>query len=164
MRYSPYGPMVGVMPKPLSDRGGRAASAEEVDEALREWWSTARDRGLKEPALVGQEMLFWANSILIGDRLRTIQEINSLRCEFDALKKTTFRKLHRAFCWTCERRADVKHHVVELKNGGANVEHNVVPLCHYCHCRVHPWLRLPRILRGEGKRSRGAKAGQPIRR
>lgn len=48
-------------------------------------------------------------------------------------------------CFGC-RKDDRKyywHHVIQVQHGGSNAPRNLVPLCAWCHKRVHPWLEEP---------------------
>lgn len=44
-------------------------------------------------------------------------------------------------CWACAGFADlVRHHVIQLQNGGTNWHLNTVKICEACHAAIHPWL------------------------
>lgn len=43
-------------------------------------------------------------------------------------------------CFICTNLADVRHHIVLLKNGGINSKRNLVSLCNNCHGKIHNWL------------------------
>ena len=40
-------------------------------------------------------------------------------------------------CRGCRGRASDGHHVVLRSQGGDDVEHNIMPLCHACHMAFH---------------------------
>lgn len=44
-------------------------------------------------------------------------------------------------CFCCGARAQVRHHIVWIRNGGRNHKSNIVPLCRDCHAEIHPWLK-----------------------
>lgn len=44
-------------------------------------------------------------------------------------------------CWTCDKRPEVRHHIIALKNGGGNSRRNIISLCRRCHSLIHPWLQ-----------------------
>jgi hypothetical protein len=44
-------------------------------------------------------------------------------------------------CFVCGLLADVRHHIIQLQNGGINAKKNVVSLCNSCHAEIHPWLK-----------------------
>jgi len=46
-------------------------------------------------------------------------------------------------CFVCSDPAEIRHHVVWLKNGGSNSKQNLVSLCNDCHGEIHPWLKVP---------------------
>lgn len=45
-------------------------------------------------------------------------------------------------CLCCQFPAEVRHHVIQLKNGGTNYNKNVVPLCESCHGKIHPHIKI----------------------
>lgn len=44
-------------------------------------------------------------------------------------------------CFLCFSPAQVRHHMILLKNGGRNVYSNIITLCRPCHAEIHPWLK-----------------------
>lgn len=44
-------------------------------------------------------------------------------------------------CKVCGRPSEVRHHIIQLRNGGSNHGSNVIRLCKDCHSEIHPWLR-----------------------
>lgn len=51
--------------------------------------------------------------------------------------------LRRGFCFVCGIRTDlIRHHIIQLQNGGYNSKRNIVVLCENCHSDVHPWLKI----------------------
>ena len=44
-------------------------------------------------------------------------------------------------CFVCFGLADVRHHIILIKNGGINNKRNLVSLCNDCHAKIHPWLQ-----------------------
>ncbi len=44
-------------------------------------------------------------------------------------------------CFACGGIADVRHHIIQLQNGGDNSKRNLLSLCNPCHAEVHPWLK-----------------------
>jgi HNH endonuclease len=51
------------------------------------------------------------------------------------------KKKFRYPCFVCGRKSEERHHIIELQNGGINSKKNVIPICHKCHCSIHPWLQ-----------------------
>lgn len=45
-------------------------------------------------------------------------------------------------CFVCKRPSRARHHVMQLQHGGGNHPHNKVPICPWCHARIHPWLEV----------------------
>lgn len=47
----------------------------------------------------------------------------------------------RGQCWACRRRkAEHRHHVIQLQHGGTNSPRNLVAICRWCHGEIHPWM------------------------
>lgn len=44
-------------------------------------------------------------------------------------------------CFHMDRRL-AWHHIIQVQHGGSNSARNMVPLCQWCHQRVHPWLEI----------------------
>lgn len=62
-------------------------------------------------------------------------------------RREKFNKRKKRLCWikncdcfVCGAPANLRHHIVQLKNGGHNHAINIVPLCHACHLEIHPWM------------------------
>lgn len=55
-------------------------------------------------------------------------------------------KLHRHsmkshdLCFVCSGKAQCRHHLIQLQNGGINSKKNLISICNDCHAKVHPWL------------------------
>jgi len=49
-------------------------------------------------------------------------------------------RLWRSKCFVCRVRAQARHHLIQLQNGGINSKSNLVHLCNPCHAQIHPWL------------------------
>lgn len=62
------------------------------------------------------------------------------RTNFDSRK---WQKQFNGFkhCFACKKPAEVRHHIIWIKNGGRNQKNNIVGLCKNCHTEVHPWLK-----------------------
>lgn len=44
-------------------------------------------------------------------------------------------------CGTCDRPARVRHHIIPLCVGGINSPLNLILICHWCHEKIHPWMK-----------------------
>jgi len=44
-------------------------------------------------------------------------------------------------CFVCGWCAEVRHHIISLKQGGTSGKKNIVALCRYDHALIHPWLK-----------------------
>jgi hypothetical protein len=44
-------------------------------------------------------------------------------------------------CFGCLKKPNVRHHMIQLQNGGNNIRKNIVSLCNSCHAEIHPWLK-----------------------
>lgn len=50
-------------------------------------------------------------------------------------------KSHRN-CFVCQKGHDlIRHHIIQLQNGGINSKRNIVTLCKECHTEIHPHLK-----------------------
>jgi hypothetical protein len=111
---------------------------------LREFWSNHGRRRKNSDT-------YWWEVIADMQRLGTVKIIYSnpkltlekRRREFDKWKnirnRYRFNKGDR--CFACGEQAQVRHHLIWLKNGGRNNKRNICFLCHRCHSEVHPWLK-----------------------
>lgn len=57
------------------------------------------------------------------------------------LKPKIYQLKDKKECFVCLNQSFIKHHVIQLQNGGSNVQNNIVFLCEDCHCKIHPWLK-----------------------
>lgn len=75
----------------------------------------------------------------------TVKKEGTLQERREAFRRTRrSKKLTAAKCWCCARVAAlVRHHVIQLQNGGGNWHLNIVPICDWCHAEVHPWMDAP---------------------
>lgn len=64
------------------------------------------------------------------------------RAKYNRVKDRKFSCVLRRRCWVCGLRANVRHHIFQLQKGGSNHIQNMVPLCHLCHAKVHPWMEV----------------------
>jgi hypothetical protein len=48
-------------------------------------------------------------------------------------------------CIVCNNTAQLRHHIVQLRNGGTNGHLNLIPLCVPCHEEIHPWMKQLRL-------------------
>jgi len=67
-------------------------------------------------------------------------EIRGKRHGFNSHKWASL-NLNGVACSVCYRAADVRHHLIQLQNGGRNKAKNLIPLCNQCHGEVHYWLK-----------------------
>ena len=44
-------------------------------------------------------------------------------------------------CFVCQNTAELRHHIILIKNGGTNCKKNLLSLCNKCHNKIHPWLK-----------------------
>ena len=84
-----------------------------------------------------------ASHNLMGKRWITKRTNSELREEYNEKKiKETWRPhVDGSICYVCDNRADIRHHIVPLKNGGSNSFRNIRVLCNNCHAKIHPWLQ-----------------------
>lgn len=91
---------------------------------------------------------FW-ESIKVSDKLALLQKYADITIEDTSeenlkAKRECFDKLEKRSlgdkCFVCSKPSEVRHHIILLKNGGENEGDNLVPLCNYCHGKIHKWL------------------------
>jgi HNH endonuclease len=65
------------------------------------------------------------------------------RDEFNKRKDTIHSPYHpnNSLCFVCRGKAECRHHIIQLQNGGINSRKNLVSLCNGCHSKIHPWLK-----------------------
>lgn len=107
-------------------------SRYKVIEALNEFWKAFRLSDHKEVKIHILQVM--ANRIFLRDEDRR----KKLRASFNE-KKNRYYSLY-GFCAVCRKKANVRHHIVQLKNGGGNHGRNLIRLCNMCHESIHPWM------------------------
>lgn len=110
------------------------AHRNQESDLWRMWrkWSPSLDMETKLSLL--REM-----STMVYDLPRPAKSLAKRRKKFWN-RRFKLLKLTGTECLVCGRPADVRHHVVQLQHGGANMALNMCPLCHPCHSLIHPWL------------------------
>jgi 5-methylcytosine-specific restriction endonuclease McrA len=63
------------------------------------------------------------------------------RTSFDKTKYMKHSLAKEPLCFICTDKANVRHHLISLRNGGQNTGRNLISLCNPCHAKIHPWLR-----------------------
>lgn len=131
-------------------------------ERLRRDWSVFASRHKPAPRVAPPKKnqtldlrALW-NSISVlssmEEKIFVLQEM--ARRQYEWLSTKQLRKRRRKFnrrkysilrltdseCYVCGALADIRHHVIQLQNGGHNEMLNVIPLCCGCHGEIHPWL------------------------
>lgn len=70
--------------------------------------------------------------------------------DYEAVRNHVHGPIPERTCWACGITRDevrlIRHHIVQVQNGGSNNYRNLVIICQHCHASIHPWL--PRIIRG----------------
>jgi HNH endonuclease len=67
------------------------------------------------------------------------KKLRRKRKKFDRRKRSILR-IRGSECFVCGAPAQVRHHVIQLQNGGHNADLNVIPVCRGCHASIHPWM------------------------
>jgi hypothetical protein len=62
-----------------------------------------------------------------------------IRAEFDKNKRNWLKL--KGICAVCYAVPNVRHHIVQIQNGGLNNPKNLMLLCNPCHAKIHPWLQ-----------------------
>jgi 5-methylcytosine-specific restriction endonuclease McrA len=65
--------------------------------------------------------------------------VDRMRARFNFIK-THYGSLCGKKCEVCSEPATVRHHVIQLQNGGSNHGNNIVRICDECHLKIHPWM------------------------
>lgn len=53
-------------------------------------------------------------------------------------------------CFVCKkRRARYFHHIIQLIHGGYDNSLNRIPICHWCHVKIHPWMQEQERIKNE---------------
>ncbi len=113
-------------------------------DLLRAFWS-------EHGVVRGVSTSDWENTIASLITLGQV-ELKFINSKYTLEKKrTTFNKLKNKrrkyrfkgddLCFACGEQAQVRHHIIWLKNGGRNNKRNICFLCHSCHSEIHPWLK-----------------------
>jgi hypothetical protein len=61
-----------------------------------------------------------------------------MRHDWDLLKGMATKRP----CFVCFQITTHRHHIIQIQNGGSNEPENIIPICHECHCKVHPWMKI----------------------
>lgn len=96
------------------------------EKHLKRFWTEAKDFSKR------LNLLIELSNIVIPTKEKYIKK----RIAFDNNNKIRRSKK----CFVCRERADVRHHIILLKNGGRNRGKNIVCLCNKCHGKIHSWL------------------------
>jgi hypothetical protein len=72
---------------------------------------------------------------------RDLNETKKARAGFDQNKIHHLPLTEKSNCFTCPNLATIRHHVIQIQNGGKNKRNNIVPLCSRCHSNIHPHLK-----------------------
>lgn len=102
-------------------------------DLIRFWltWET-----LKEPNLKLALLKEYANYTY---KFSNREPLKSRRFKFNSIRR--FKKYFKYPCSVCSFPRVIRHHIISLKNGGANGKRNIIPLCELCHSEIHPWLK-----------------------
>lgn len=62
------------------------------------------------------------------------------RDKFDNVKYKRHNLKTHNNCFVCLKKAEHRHHIILLNNGGINAKRNCISLCYKCHKKIHNWL------------------------
>jgi len=120
---------------------------------LRDFWAsvggeTRRNVSPLDREAVIRELKFAGNKFIYYCRKApTLEQQEAMRKKsrtvFDNVKnkRNRYKLKPQQQCLACSEAAQVRHHIIWLKNGGRNCKRNICFLCHRCHADVHPWLK-----------------------
>jgi hypothetical protein len=52
------------------------------------------------------------------------------------------KKGFRSRCYVCGYFPTIPHHIIQIQNGGLNIKKNIIRICHECHAKIHPWIKV----------------------
>ena len=67
-------------------------------------------------------------------------KLSECRDKFNHVKWKRHSLKSHSICFICHLKAEIRHHIIPLKNGGLNSRRNLISLCNRCHRLIHPWL------------------------
>lgn len=123
--------------KSLPQQQGKTKKQPE-DQKLRYFWNQIRKNTPNRIKLLKEfsEIKISSKDLLTEKRIRFNKDINLKRA-----KK----------CFVCKEKADIRHHIILLRNGGKNIPLNIISLCNKCHEGRHPWLKEERLVNGQSR-------------
>lgn len=62
------------------------------------------------------------------------------RKQFNDVKSERLQLKRYKWCFVCNAKATLRHHLIQLQHGGDNSRRNLISLCKSCHAEIHPWL------------------------
>lgn len=74
-------------------------------------------------------------------KVKNIIPYHSRRCEKVRVGNSS--------CYCCGEKANTKHHIILVKNGGNSHWSNLIPICSKCHSEIHEWLATQEIQKKE---------------
>lgn len=90
----------------------------------------SKEEKLKKLIELSNVIIQYKNNLDLGVRR---SKFNNVKFDRHSLKS------HKN-CFICLNNADVRHHIIQLQNGGINSKKNLVSLCNSCHKKIHNWL------------------------
>lgn len=88
-----------------------------------------------------QRLSFLINKSKTVINKRSADNLKEVREVFNQIKEQKFPFKRGLKCWCCKKnKATLRHHIIQLKNGGKNRGNNIVFLCEPCHVKIHPHL------------------------
>jgi len=115
-------------------------SKMQYEEILKEFWRKVEQRDRVISLGYKLKLLIKMSDIVI----KKVENLNKARRDFNINKPRGYFKKN---CFVCSRQGDIRHHIIQLQNGGDSNELNIVELCCICHEIIHPWLRPENIAR-----------------
>lgn len=127
------------------EKGLEPHSLRQIKLDLKEFWGHFKPCGPAPNQCIGK----CRNEVF---KLKLLREYAEKSYPFKrrkplAVRREEFRKARRLKgkfrwpCFVCGEKAEARHHIIELQHGATNAKKNVIPICHRCHAKVHPWLR-----------------------
>jgi len=119
----------------------RAICLERVRQTARIFWEKAGGHNTLAYRSLSKDyrlkLLIEMSNIII--RKVSDIEVRKTRMYFD---KHKFNENYRIKeCFVCLGSGEIRHHIIQLQNGGENIRINIVGLCKKCHAEIHPWMQ-----------------------
>jgi len=109
-------------------------------ELIKYFWDGfggKKTKGKKYSRELKEEIVKLFSKIIL---IKNDHDIGSKRRYFSANKYDIHNMEYYDNCFICLEKGDVRHHLIQLGQGGSNDKRNIITLCNSCHIKIHPWM------------------------